>query len=380
MAQVVQKRGINRPSAAHLALPLVERHSLSYGASRALHIESFLSDAIRQENVLNIVSTASGLGTPLSSASMYSQASFIPSPALFSNERVNPRRFAIARTPLVDGPWTRIAERVVDGLRNVDVNANIFVLDLRSATTEPHPLTHDLEGHSPSDSEVKGFKSDIVERISDEFVLVDFEPVAVLAPDTVSQPKPLTTETTKPKLKRLRTTSGVIRKMISRLSLHPPPARAVEDEDRQLVPTLPPQILLSLPSPSLKILNSLKDERHVKIETLVARHLPSTWKPCRPPSPLPPRFGKHKRSGSSLSRLIGASPPPPLPTNTLALTGRKGPIDGPFLAFPTSLNEMNDDQDPEYRWPEIQARLKARAAKGGTYAVHNGGIISPTSA
>ncbi|KAG5634309.1 hypothetical protein H0H81_002466 [Sphagnurus paluster] len=293
---------------------------------------------------------------------MYSQASFIPSPALFSNEQVNPCRFAIARTPLVDGPWTCIAERVVDGLRNVDVNANFFVLDLRSAAAEPYPLTHDLEGHSPSDSEVKGFKPDIVERISDEFVLVDSR------------------ETTKPKLKRLRTMSGVIGRMISRLSLHPPPARAVEDEDRQLVPTLPQQILLSLPSPSLKILNSPKDKHHVKIETLVARHLPSTWKPCWPLSPLPPRFCKHKQSGSSLSHLIGASPPPPPPTNTLALTGCKGPIDGLFLAFPTSLNEMNDDQDLESRWPEIQAQLKVWAVKSGTYVIHDGRIISPTSA
>ncbi|KAG5635195.1 hypothetical protein H0H81_012071 [Sphagnurus paluster] len=376
MAQVIQKRGINRPSAAHLALPFIERHSFGYGGVGA-------------ENVLTMVSTPSGLGTPLSSASMYSQASFIPSPAHFSDEQINPRRFAIARTPLVDGPWTRMAECAVEGLHSVHLDANVFVLDLHSAAAEPYLPTDDSEGHNAvpsSDSEAEGFKLDIVGRISDEFFLVDFEPVAVLAPHTVSEPKPVTAETTKPKLKRLRTTSGVIGKVFSRLSLHPPPARAVKTEDQRLIPTVPPQIFLSLPSPSLKILSSPKEDCHVKIDNLVAHYrstLPSTWKPCRPPSPPPKsfrRFRKHKRNFSSLSHLMGASPPPPLPTNAQVLTDRKGPIDGPFLAFPTSLNEMNGGQELESRWPEIQARLKARAAKSGTYAVHDGGIISPTSA
>ncbi|KAG5651368.1 hypothetical protein H0H81_008902 [Sphagnurus paluster] len=307
MAQVIQKRGINRPSAAHLTLPLVERHSHSYGGAGA-------------DNVLTIPNTTSTLSTPtpLSSASIYSQASYIPSPAPFSEDQVDQRRFGIATTPLVDGPWTRPTERAVDGMHNADVNPNIFVLDLHGAAAEP--LSSDSEGYSPassSGSEIEGFKTDIVQRISDEFVLVDFEPVAATN-HTISEPQ---VSKGKARMKRLRTTSRVIGKVLSRLSLHSPSARAVKNEEHQPVPTVPPQIFLSLPSPGLEILSTPKEDRQVKIETLVARHrstLPSTWKPHRPPSPLPKglrRYGKHKRTFSSLSLHMGASPPPPLPTN-----------------------------------------------------------------
>ncbi|KAF8057092.1 hypothetical protein FPV67DRAFT_1677852 [Lyophyllum atratum] len=136
---------------------------------------------------------------------------------------------------------------------------------------------------------------------------------------------------------------------------------------------------MNLPSPSLRFMESsqdapsTKDDLHalsLEKHEAVPRNrstLPSTWKPRRPPSPLPKALrkqNKHKRNATSLSHLVVASPPAPAPASC------------PPSPWGITPGQGRGDSS---RWDDIRLRLRARAMKSSGYAVHDGGIISPTS-
>ncbi|KAG6907298.1 hypothetical protein DXG01_009491 [Tephrocybe rancida] len=362
-----QRKGIIRPGAVHLNLPLVERHSQAYGGS--------------EENLLSSVSSHWTISAaPKSSASLYSQASYTTSPPpVFRENNLDRRRFGITKTPALDGPWSRPVQ--------LDSPAtSTFVLDLKSALT----LSDDpfmVEGEELDDEE------DLKKELLDGgIVALEVKKSETPAPELEKASK----ETANARMKKLRMSTKVLGKMLSRLSVHQSTSRRVNTDEAPLLPPIAPQILISLPSPGLKMPSSPKEDVVVKKDDLRAfvleKHtdiprnrstMPSTWKPRRPPSPLPKslrRHGKHKSEMSGLSHLVLTSPPPPLPVrrqiqSTLLLESPKVP----FSSFSTPLNSDVDTKATSPSWADIQTRLKARASKSSTYAIHNGGMISPTS-
>ncbi|KAG5641237.1 hypothetical protein DXG03_005681 [Asterophora parasitica] len=353
----------SRRRAQHLSLslPLVERHS--YYASDDL-----------EENLLTAASSRWVISaTPKSSASMYSQASYSLSPPIFSETKLDRRRFGISMTPTEPGPWHH-------PLQSAGAS-NVFAVDLRSATVLENPFMgneDDVEEASAQEEVLRGVEKK-------EGMLEQMEPQATTNGNVASQ------ESTNAKLKKLRTSSRIIGKMLSRLPVHRSnSSRSTSDVEQPLLSELPPRILISLPSPGLEIPSGSSQDASTFSTPRNRATLPSKWKPHRPPSPLPNslrKHGKHKRNASDLSYLI-ASPPPPLPTPTRALIlSRLAPPvpkrnDLPYLSFSTPLSSSTDvpsSGQESSRWAEIQLRLKARALKSSTYAIHDGGIISPTT-
>ncbi|KAF5375937.1 hypothetical protein D9615_008276 [Tricholomella constricta] len=387
-------KGIIRPGARHLSLPLVERHLHAYDGDE----ESLLTDGSSQWTMSAV---------PKSSASMYSQESYMLSPPpVFSETRLDRRRFGIAMTPSQVGPWTR-------PVQSADAN-NVFVVDLHSATVDRNPFMGVDEGEAEvlSQDEYKE-RGTTQEKLTPEVPkeVHTLQPVSetavLLAKEKAMGEKAASKDPANSKLKKFRMSARVIGKMFSRLSVHQSSSsHPADNKEQPLFPAMPPQILISLPSPGLKIpgspksSQSAKDDLHMfvlekraHVASSVPRNratLPSTWKPHRPPSPLPKalRHRKNKRSASGLSHLIIASPPPPLPTRTLVHPAPPLPMGadspkGAYLNFSTPLHSTVDIASPEQEsshCTDIQLRLRMRALKSSTYAIHDGGIISPSSA
>ncbi|KAG6854892.1 hypothetical protein C0991_012082 [Blastosporella zonata] len=355
-------KGIVRPGAAHLRLPLVERHSRAYNGS--------------EENLLTPASSHWTISAaPKSSASMYSQASYTTPPPGFSENKVDRRRFGIAKTPAQDGPWSRPVQ-----LESPDTST--FVLDLKSAA---NPFMGEDEEHNDRD--------DVKSLVGDKIVAIE-----VKHPDIESEVVETSKETTKARMNKLRMSTRVLGKMLSRLSVHQSPSRCVSTDEVPLLssaPPQPPQIFISLPSPGLKMPSTPKEDGIAKdgLRAFVLEKnadvtgnrttIPSTWKPHRPPSPLPMslrRRGKHKGDASSLAHLVVTSPPPPLPVRRqIHSTVRLESPKAPFISFSTPLSSDVDTSTTSPGWADIQMRLKARALKSSTYAIHDGGVMSPTS-
>ncbi|KAF8063480.1 hypothetical protein FPV67DRAFT_1701107 [Lyophyllum atratum] len=380
----IKKKAISRPGALHLTLPLVERHSYAYSCDS-------------EENLITLASSRYTISAaPKTSASMYSQESYHISPPMFSETRVNRRRFGLAMTPLEEGPWKRAVQP-----RSAAVN--VFVLDLKSATVDVNPfLGSDEEGEDAQwdlEEAREGQQAKMeVKMVMEEMVLPVIGRPMEVGPPRMIEEKPSSKEAHDAKKKKSRMSSRVIGKMISRLSVHPSSSRPIDTEDQPLLPALPPQILMTLPSPSLRFMESsqdapsTKDDLHalaLQKHEAVPRNrstLPSTWKPRRPPSPLPKALrkqNKHKRNATSLSHLVVASPPPPLPPRVRPALVEL-PLDkaGAFQSFSTPSNSAADVMSPGQdwsRWDDIRLRLRARALKSSGYAIHDGGIISPTS-
>ncbi|KAG6833929.1 hypothetical protein H0H87_007940 [Tephrocybe sp. NHM501043] len=359
-----KRKGILRPGAAHLCLPLVERHSRAYNDS--------------EESLLTLASSHLTISAaPKSSASLYSQASYYATPPpVLSEDKVDRRRFAIVNTPAQDGPWSRPAQ-----LESPIMNT--FVLDLKSATLSSNPFIGEDDDALEMEMEEKQAGCDTMVELDVKNAQQGLEMA-----DTSK-------EATKERTKKLRLSTKGLGKMLSRLSIYQSPSRRVNADESPLLPVQPPQILVSLPSPELKVPNTPKEDNIIQddLRSFVleknadiprSRAMMSAWKPRRPPSPLPKslrRYGKHTSDASALAHLVITSPPPPLPVrrriqSTVLLDAPKDP----FLKFSTPLSSAAEmsDLNTSPSWADIQMSLKARASKSSTYAVHGGGIFSPT--
>lgn len=394
-----QTKGIRRQGALHLTLPLVERHSRAYDSSTS------------EENLITLASSPYTISAaPKTSASLYSQESYHLSPPLFSETRVNRRRFGLAMTPAEEGPWKRRRP-----LQSPD--ANVFVLDLKSATVDANPFIgsdEEVDNSQPDDVEERVEAQEV--KAEEKKVLRVYAPAetvlpAIGKPMEVGPPRIIeNNEAANAKLKKLRMISKVIGKMLSRLSAHQSASSPPANTDEQpLLPALPPQILIALPSPGPKFPNSpqakdqdgfqstgTKDDLHAFVleKQLHAAAgmaaaavpgnrstLPSTWKPHRPPSPIPKalrrKHSKQKRNASVLAHLVVASPLPPLPPLArVAVESPKAAHGYASFSRPLSSAMSPPGQDAS-RWNDVRMRLKARASKSSGYAIHNGGIISP---
>jgi len=209
------------------------------------------------------------------------------------------------------------------------------------------------------------------------------------------------------------------------------PVIVIEMEQPRL-PALPPQVLLTLPSPELNIIDDLKrlgDGHDSDDLGLGSKHIPSSpaglqsnpkprsscraqtpkrpptlvtrlqspiqpqpvddlsnWKPKRPPSPFPPGIRRNTKV-KHMRNALSSSPPPPVPAlvnHSTSLVSRS-----PRATFSIPLSPPPPYQFHSLLRPmqshvvdnetTLQMILKARASKTATYALHNGGIFSPTS-
>ncbi|KAF9467496.1 hypothetical protein BDZ94DRAFT_1248251 [Collybia nuda] len=197
--------------------------------------------------------------------------------------------------------------------------------------------------------------------------------------------------------------------MLLRISTPPLPQTrhtAAEESSPPALSEPPPQILISLPSPGLNLNHDLPDVSKVtapppkRLAFLVdptprnRSTLPSTWKPKRPPSPLPQSVRKkrgrtkHKRSTLD-SPFIPHSPLPPLPPLVVSTSPvlfeppQASYINAVGFSLSHSLHpaagaaSQGDQDDPDITDRSVKMYLRARAMKTATYAIHDGGIISP---
>jgi len=392
-----QTKGIRRQGALHLTLPLVERHSRVYDSASS------------EENLLTLASSRYTISAaPKTSSSLYSQESYYLSPPAFSEARVNRRRFGLAATPVEEGPWRRPSP-----LGSADTN--VFVLDLKSATVDANPFLgsdEEVDDSQPDDVEERVEVQEV--KVEEKKVMMVYAPAETVLPVIgkpmeVVPPRVIEGEEASNAKKRLRMTSKVIGKMLSRLSAHQSTSsRPANTDEQPLLPALPPQILISLPSPGLKFPNSptvqdqdalgmgpkddlhafvLEKQMHAAAGTAAGAApgtrstLPSTWKPRRPPSPLPKLLRKHskqKRNASALSHHVVASPPPPLPPRARIAAVESSQAVSGYASFSSPLSSAASPlgQDAS-RWDDVRMRLRARALKSSGYAIHDGGIISP---
>ncbi|KAG5340352.1 hypothetical protein C0989_002082 [Termitomyces sp. Mn162] len=359
-----QRKGIIRPGAVNLRLPLIECHSQVNNGS--------------EENSLTLASSQWTISAaPISSASLYSQASYILSPPVFYESQLDRRRFGIANTPAQEGPWSRPKPLQ-------SAVSSVLLLNLKSATGSVNPFIGkdervdnqgDIEKELPGDSVV----SPVVES-------------ARLVPE---MNHPTSKEVTNARSKKFRMSTRVLGKMLSRVSFHQSSSRRVDTDKTPLLPSTPSQISILLASPGIETSGSPKPNPKQVIEDNLRsfalekntriprkpRTRPSTWTPYRPPSPLPKslrRRGKLK-SEASTSEFLAITSPPPLPTRPKIAPAVLTDSKPAFLSFSTLLDRAPNTGITSPVWADIQMRLKARAMKSSTYAVHNGGIISPSS-
>jgi hypothetical protein len=364
--------------------------------------------ALLQNKTLWIVSSSrwSMTSQPKSSASTYSQQSWSNSPVNFSEARVDRRRFAIAVSPSEDGPWRRPFP---------SADASVSVVRLRH--TEPEyivPLVRKEVQQKGKDVEGK-------KKRPRDARITKTPTILSAAPRSESR------------------STRMLDKMFPRRLTRPPqsaspalgPVIIIEMEQPGL-PVLPPRVLLSLPSPELNIIDDLKrlgDGNHSanaavewkltpsrsqsiapqpgpSLPTRTPRHPPtlvaglrespvqpqpasdlSTWKPKRPPSPVPPGMRRNSKAKHMRNTLPShSSPPPPVPalikynTSVVPKSPRATfslPLSPPppyhfhSLLRPMQSHVVDNEMS-------LQMILKARASKTATYALHNGGIFSPT--
>lgn len=392
--------GISRPSARHLRLPLADRDSFTYADSvlsagkevcfQDSGIAGFkmMFSYVQLQNGLLAVPSSYWTITagPKSSASMYSQDSYTNTPPVFSERRVDRRRFGVAFSPSQEGPWRQVLQQAPD--------TPVFVLNLRSGKLKDDESSIN-SAFSSSDEESENKTTEIEEKL-----------VRRKTTGTVKLKKMYTTAHS-----QASRSTKVFGKMLSRISVHPPAhSRPTNIEERPLpvAPELPPQILISLPSPGLAIglshdvrdlTDAVPPQQLVVITDSAPRTrstLPSTWKPKRPPSPLPrplrkkPVRAQHKRNNPA-APLLHHSPLPPLPPlanpGSPIFTHSPEAIYPDVLSFsaPYPLHNISGVLQPRAMWDgsdeaenSIRMYLKARAMKTATYAIHDGGIISPS--
>ncbi|KAG6837585.1 hypothetical protein H0H93_006999 [Arthromyces matolae] len=296
-----KKNGIVRPGAVHLHLPLVERHFQSFNNL--------------DENMVTVTSTRwTFSAAPKTSASLYSQDSYSTSPAIFSEKKLDRRRFAIASTPAEDGPWSH-------RIQVKSAAHGVFALDLKSSSRN----TNFVENPGDDDNE-RDVKYE--EPLGHVVIQPDVSSPKVASESLITTSgSALSKETTKSRIHKFRSSSKVFGKMLSRLSSHPSSHRVVDHS--VVVPPLPmepPQITISLCSPGITISlpgTPTEDVKNVEVLTFTkssaehhllrkfsAKH--STWKPPRPPSPLPKSL-RRQRKVMSKAPFVMTSPPPPLP-------------------------------------------------------------------
>ncbi|KAG6868001.1 hypothetical protein C0993_008557 [Termitomyces sp. T159_Od127] len=358
----LKQRRIIRPGAVNLRLPLLEHNFQTKDESK--------------ENLLTLASsewTISAAPVSSASVSVYSQASYVMSPLVFSETKLDRRRFGIAETPAQEGPWSRPS-------RLQSASLSVFLLDLKSGVDNKNPFVGE-------DEKVDNQGDVEYEPSSDIFVS------PVQSPEIVPETNHTTSEATKARLKKLRMSTRVLGKIISRLSVHQSSSRLATIDKAPLLPPTPPQIFISPPSAGIEFPRSpgenLEEDRLADKGALrpvapeknaeVSRKLrarPSTWKPHRPPSPLPKSLRRHRKHKSEASVLVVTSPPP-LPTHPKIASTVLIDHQPDSLSFSTPLkNVLTGSTSPI--WADIQTRLKARAMKSSAYAIHDGGIISPT--
>jgi hypothetical protein len=351
---------------------------------------------------------------PKSSASAYSQGSWGNSP-VFSEARVDRRRFAIAISPSQDGPWKRSFP---------SADASVSVVGLRH--TRSHKLVENEVQYEGKD--VEGKKKTKKKKRTKDTKLRRTPTVLSAAPISESR------------------STGMFGKMFPRRLTRPPqsasaalaPVIIIEMEQPRL-PALPPQVLVALPSPELNMSDDLarlgggndSDNVAVKSNLIPSRynnelqsiaprpvssrstrkskrppssilnllespvqpkpaHL-STWRPKRPPSPVPPGMRRNSKvKHMPRTHISLSSPPPPVP----AIIKYNKYNTSVVPRSPRATFSIPNSPPPPYqlhsllrpmrgRAPDddmtLQMFLKARASKSATYALYDGGIFSPTS-
>ncbi|KAG6881404.1 hypothetical protein C0992_001141, partial [Termitomyces sp. T32_za158] len=124
------------------------------------------------------------------------------------------------------------------------------------------------------------------------------------SPKIVPETNYAPSEATNARLKKLRMSTKVLGKILSRLSIHQSSSRHANIDQIPLLPPVPPQILISPPSAGIETPSRLEEnpeEDHVANKGALRpvasektadvprklRARSSMWKPHRPPSPLP---------------------------------------------------------------------------------------------
>ena len=334
---------------------------------------------------------------PKPSASTYSQRSWSNSPVSpvnFSEARVDPRRFAIVISPSQDGPWKR-------SFSSADAPTSLLKLQETQSESNAPLAGNEFQHEERNVQEKKERKRTRSLRLK--------KPLTIPRSESMS--------------------AGVLGKMFSRRPADPSCSTSAVLDPVVIIgveqPTLPPQISISLPSPELNIIDNFEGSggddgavvgsrltgeldpialqpgpslpcmpKHLAVSvpelresTLVIPHSAyylSTWKPKRPPSPVPRgmrRNSKIKRTGKTVNG--HASPPPPVPSlkdDALVPKSHEGNFSIPSSPPPPymfhSLLESLHDYMPDDEMI-LRMRLKARASKSATYASHGDGMFSP---
>jgi hypothetical protein len=337
---------------------------------------------------------------PKSSASTYSQGSWTNSPVSFSEARVNRRRFAIAISPSQDGPWKHPPP---------SANTSVSAVQLQRARSKKSADNVQHEGR-----DVEGKKKKKKKRIRN----IRPKTPIILSAAPISHSR----------------STRMFGRMFPRRMAPPPqsagavlePVIIIEAEQPRL-PALPPQVLVTLPSPELNITDDFAwlggDDSSVAIQSrsdelqpiaprpvtfhptsktksrsssILKRYEspvqpkpahPSDWKPKRPPSPVPSGMRRNSKAKPMHKTLISlSSPPPPVPAlikyNTSAVPKSRATFSIPLSPPPpyqlhSLLRPMQSRASDNETTLEMY--LKARASKSANYALHDGGIFSPTS-
>lgn len=227
---------------------------------------------------------------------------------MFSESRIDKRRFGVAFSPSRAGLWQQVPQQAP--------NTPVFVLGLSSEELKYDEFSINGALSSSDEEESEKKSAEIGEKLR----------------------RRKTTGTVK--LKKIYTTAHsqasrstkVFGKILFRISVHSPShsqPTSTEECPLSVASESPPQILISLPSPRLGISldhdvqdinNDIPPQQLVILADSVPRTrstLPSTWKPKRPPSPLPRSLRKKnrvhskRRHNTSSTPFIPHSPPPP---------------------------------------------------------------------
>jgi hypothetical protein len=282
-----------------------------------------------------------------------------------------------------------------------------FVLDLKSATLGPEADDEDSDQNKSEETLLKKVDEDVNAGQAVK------APQALTCLEETVEKEALLKETKKSMVskeasKAKQPRKSVFGRMFARLSTsaHPSrssfsvPSRAAKggDDDQNpdnepLLPVtkLPPQLDINMPSPGLKALHDLREPeltpadlvralQSAKIPSAVAEGtnnnratLPSTWKPHRPPSPIPKALKKgHKRNASVPSS--NESPVPPLPTNkprALPVPSAISIVQSSEVARPSSplAGGVSSAGAKSNSWMDLQGRVRARAMKSSSYAL-----------
>jgi hypothetical protein len=360
---------------------------------------------------------------PKSSASIYSQVSLNDSPVSpvpFSEARVDRRRFAIAISPSGDGPWKHSFP---------SADSAVFIVELQNAHSENNaPAAGKVIQNEQSKVEGKTRRQEKEkEKKRGRTRIRSLGLLNKASSDTLAPSAPSS---------QYGSTS-MLGKLFSRREARPLAPQSTSETLGPIViiggekpehPMLPPQVMISLPSPELNITDGWKCDDGVSVDpklfrsmsidlefvisqpepsrpTCIPTHLPSfvpevhestsvqpqpavklsTWTPKRPPSPIPSTMRRNSRVVGPRRFTKYSSPPPPVPAlikcntsgvQTTSSVPISPPPPPPYQYHSLSKNTQRHALDDEMT---IRMHLKARASKSAIYALHDGGISSPTS-